>query len=86
MVTWATHRECELDTVDHRRIAFMLRATFPPYTSSFLGRRSWLGARPELRVVGYDGAGIAAHAGVLPVTEGLGRWPPGDLVWNGSMI
>lgn len=43
----------------------MLRAAFPAYVNSFPGRRSWSGARPELRVVAHDRAGVAAHAGVL---------------------
>jgi nodulation protein A len=43
----------------------MLRAAFPTYVDAFAGRRSWSGARPELRVLAHDRAGVAAHAGVL---------------------
>ncbi|PZV33464.1 NodA family N-acyltransferase, partial [Mesorhizobium kowhaii] len=31
----------------------------------FEGGRSWAGARPEFRAIGYDAHGIAAHIGVL---------------------
>jgi nodulation protein A len=74
MVSWTVWREGELDPDEHGRIASMLRAAFPAYVRSFPGRRSWSGARPELRVVAHDRAGVAAHAGVLrrfiQVTDG----------------
>jgi nodulation protein A len=58
-------RESELDPDAHGRIASVLRAAFPDYVESYRGRRSWAGARPELRVLAHDDAGVAAHAGVL---------------------
>lgn len=64
-VSWASWREGELDPAAHGRIASMLRAAFPAYANAFPGRRSWSGARPELRVVAHDPVGVAAHAGVL---------------------
>jgi nodulation protein A len=65
VVSWTSRREGELGPDEHSRIASMLRAAFPDAASAFSGRRSWSGARPELRVLAHDRAGVAAHAGVL---------------------
>ncbi|MFI6244361.1 hypothetical protein ACIBEF_31385 [Micromonospora sp. NPDC050795] len=65
MTPWTFAREGTLDPAGHAEIAATLRAAFPTYPGAFEGRRSWAGARPELRVTIRDDAGVAAHAGVL---------------------
>jgi nodulation protein A len=62
---WRVRWEGDLHADDHERLAGLLRAAFPGYAHAYPGRRTWAGARPELRVVGYDGAVPVAHAGAL---------------------
>ncbi|GIG65303.1 GNAT family N-acetyltransferase [Phytomonospora endophytica] len=63
-LTWTVAREGDLGTADHTELAAMLATAYPQYPGKFTGTRSWLGARPEARVVGRDGE-VAAHAGVV---------------------
>ncbi|WP_309486656.1 MULTISPECIES: NodA family N-acyltransferase [unclassified Sinorhizobium] len=68
-VRWKLCWESELELSDHTELAEFFRATYGP-TGAFNAKpfengRSWAGARPELRVVGYDSRGVAAHLGVL---------------------
>ncbi len=65
MTEWRVRREGDLDAGDHERLAALLRAAFPQYAHAYPERRSWAGARPELRVIGYDGPEPVAHAGAL---------------------
>lgn len=65
MTAWCVRREGELDADDHGRLAALLRAAFPHYAHAYPDRRSWAGARPELRVIAHDGPVPVAHAGVL---------------------
>ncbi|MEV0650438.1 hypothetical protein AB0I28_34790 [Phytomonospora sp. NPDC050363] len=62
---WCARREGELLPHDHTALATMLDGVYPEYPGRFTGTRSWLGARPEARVIGGDDSGIAAHAGVV---------------------
>lgn len=62
---WRVRRESDLGPDDHDRLAAMLRAAFPDHVHAFPERRSWSGARPELRVVAEDADGPVAHAGAL---------------------
>ncbi|MFH0301638.1 NodA family N-acyltransferase [Bradyrhizobium sp. 31Argb] len=68
-VRWKLCWENELQLADHVELAEFFRKTYGP-TGAFNGKpfegsRSWAGARPELRVIGYDSRGVAAHMGLL---------------------
>ncbi|PDT18984.1 nodulation N-acyltransferase NodA [Rhizobium hidalgonense] len=68
-VRWKVCWENELELSDHTELADFFRKTYGPtgaYNAlPFEGARSWSGARPELRVIGYDAHGVAAHMGLL---------------------
>ncbi|MGX9431577.1 NodA family N-acyltransferase [Bradyrhizobium sp. LeoA1S1] len=68
-VRWKLCWENELQLADHVELAEFFRKTYGP-TGAFNGKpfegsRSWAGARPELRAIGYDSRGVAAHMGLL---------------------
>ncbi|MCC8960252.1 NodA family N-acyltransferase [Bradyrhizobium sp. Pear77] len=68
-VQWTLRWESELQLEDHVELAEFFRAAYGP-TGAFNGKpfegsRSWAGARPELRAIGYDSRGVAAHLGLL---------------------
>ncbi|AVA24070.1 NodA family N-acyltransferase [Rhizobium sp. NXC24] len=66
---WRLCWESDLELADHVELAKFFRTTYGPTgafnAKPFEGSRSWAGARPELRLIGYDADGIAAHLGVL---------------------
>nr|AJD81412.1 NodA [Bradyrhizobium sp. NAS124]AJD81416.1 NodA [Bradyrhizobium sp. NAS150] len=66
---WRTCWENDLQLADHVEISEFFRkaygATGAFNAQPFEGNRSWAGARPELRVIGYDDRGVAAHIGAL---------------------
>nr|WP_284272546.1 NodA family N-acyltransferase [Bradyrhizobium iriomotense]CDY73208.1 N-acyltransferase [Bradyrhizobium iriomotense] len=66
---WRTCWENDLQLADHVEISEFFRGAYGPTgvfnAKPFEGDRSWAGARPELRVVGYDDRGVAAHIGAL---------------------
>nr|CAJ41281.1 NodA protein [Bradyrhizobium sp. C10-2] len=66
---WRTYWENDLQLADHVQISEFFRSAYGPTgafnAKPFEGNRSWAGARPELRVVGYDDCGVAAHIGAL---------------------
>jgi len=66
---WKTYWENELRPDDHAQLAEFFRVVYGAENRSnariFEGNRSWAGARPELRIIGYDARGVAAHYGVL---------------------
>ncbi|MCP3380476.1 MULTISPECIES: NodA family N-acyltransferase [unclassified Bradyrhizobium] len=66
---WRTCWENNLQLADHVQISGFFRSAYGPTgafnAKPFEGNRSWAGARPELRVVGYDDRGVAAHIGAL---------------------
>ncbi|WP_085984603.1 NodA family N-acyltransferase [Methylobacterium sp. WSM2598] len=68
-VRWRLCWESELDLADHAELAEFLRNAYNPsgaYNAKpFEGGRSWAGARPELRAIGYDSKGVAAHIAAL---------------------
>jgi len=68
-VRWKLCWENELELSDHTELAEFLRKTYGPTgafnAEPFEGGHSWAGARPELRVIGYDAHGVAAHMGLL---------------------
>ncbi|WP_375779252.1 NodA family N-acyltransferase [Bradyrhizobium sp. ma5] len=68
-VRWSLRWENELRLADHAELADFFRNSYGPTGSSnarpFEGNRSWAGARPEVRAIGYDARGVAAHVGLL---------------------
>nr|CCC58445.1 N-acyltransferase [Bradyrhizobium sp. ARR781]CDY73098.1 N-acyltransferase [Bradyrhizobium sp. ARR338]CDY73159.1 N-acyltransferase [Bradyrhizobium sp. ARR703]CDY73169.1 N-acyltransferase [Bradyrhizobium sp. ARR780]CDY73187.1 N-acyltransferase [Bradyrhizobium sp. ARR836] len=68
-VRWKVAWENELRLADHIELSDFFRKTYGPTgafnAKPFEANRSWAGARPEIRVIGYDARGIAAHVGLL---------------------
>ncbi|ARO32378.1 nodulation protein NodA 1 (plasmid) [Rhizobium sp. NXC14] len=68
-VRWKLCWENELQLADHVELSDFFRKTYGPTglfnAKPFEGSRSWAGARPELRAIGYDQSGVAAHMGLL---------------------
>jgi len=68
-VQWSLRWENELRLADHAELAEFFRKSYGPTgafnAQPFEGSRSWAGARPELRAIGYDARGVAAHLGLL---------------------
>ncbi|WP_061849654.1 NodA family N-acyltransferase [Bradyrhizobium sp. DOA1] len=68
-IKWRTCWENDLQLADHAEISEFFRNAYGPTgafnAKPFEGIRSWAGARPELRVIGYDERGVAAHIGGL---------------------
>ncbi|QKC98823.1 NodA family N-acyltransferase [Mesorhizobium sp. NZP2298] len=66
---WRLCWENELQLPEHLELSEFFRKTYEPTGAfngkQFAGGRSWAGARPELRVIGYDVDGVAAHLGLL---------------------
>ncbi|KAA3448414.1 acyltransferase [Mesorhizobium sp. SARCC-RB16n] len=66
---WRLCWENELSLDDHVELAAFFRAIYGPTgifnAKPFEGSQSWGGARPELRAIGYDSKGVAAHIGLL---------------------
>ncbi|WP_201413637.1 NodA family N-acyltransferase [Mesorhizobium sp. J8] len=68
-VRWKLSWESELQLEDHVELAKFFRESYGPTgafnAKPFEGSKSWAGARPELRAIAYDSAGVAAHMGLL---------------------
>ncbi|MBB4365368.1 nodulation protein A [Bradyrhizobium sp. CIR18] len=68
-VQWSRRWESELQLTDHAELAEFFRKSYGPTgafnAQPFEGHRSWAGARPEVRIIGYDAQGVAAHLGLL---------------------
>ncbi|WFU23350.1 NodA family N-acyltransferase [Bradyrhizobium sp. CB1717] len=68
-VQWSLRWESELRLADHAELAEFFRKSYGPTgafnAQPFEGNRSWAGARPEVRGIGYDARGVAAHIGLL---------------------
>nr|CDY73152.1 N-acyltransferase [Bradyrhizobium sp. ARR634]CDY73158.1 N-acyltransferase [Bradyrhizobium sp. ARR697]CDY73167.1 N-acyltransferase [Bradyrhizobium sp. ARR777]CDY73183.1 N-acyltransferase [Bradyrhizobium sp. ARR823] len=68
-VEWRLRWENELQLADHAELAEFFRNSYGPTgefnAQPFEGNRSWAGARPELRIIGYDARGVAGHIGLL---------------------
>ncbi|KYK45327.1 acyltransferase [Bradyrhizobium liaoningense] len=68
-VQWSRRWESELQLTDHAELAEFFRKSYGPTgafnAQPFEGNRSWAGARPEVRIIGYDARGVAAHVGLL---------------------
>ncbi|KRP98885.1 acyltransferase [Bradyrhizobium yuanmingense] len=68
-VQWSRRWESELGLTDHAELSEFFRKSYGPTgafnAQPFQGSRSWAGARPEVRVIGRDARGVAAHVGLL---------------------
>nr|CCC58420.1 N-acyltransferase [Bradyrhizobium sp. ARR341] len=68
-VHWSRHWENDLQLADHVELAEFFRNSYGPTgkfnAQPFEGNRSWAGARPEIRIIGRDERGVAAHVGLL---------------------
>ncbi len=66
---WRLCWENELQLADHVELSDFFRKSYGRTgafnAKPFDGGRSWAGARPELRAIGYDAHGVAAHVGIL---------------------
>jgi nodulation protein A len=64
-IEWTLRWEADLGTDDHTALAALFARYFPRDHATFTGARSWMGARPEARVIGYDGDRPVAHIGFV---------------------
>lgn len=62
---WTLRWEADLSTADHDSLSALLLRVYPMHDKTFRDGRSWSGAIPEARVIGYDGARPVAHLGFL---------------------
>lgn len=62
---WRLRWEADLSTADHDSLSALLLRVYPMHDKTFRDGRSWSGAIPEARVIGYDGARPVAHLGFL---------------------
>jgi nodulation protein A len=62
---WTTVREGNVPIETHTALAGLLRAAYPHFPEYFGGRRSWSYVRPEVRMIGWEGAAAVATAGAL---------------------
>ncbi|WP_433802223.1 GNAT family N-acetyltransferase [Actinomycetospora sp. CA-084318] len=60
-LAWETH----LGPEDHEVVGGLLACSYAPTTTVFAPGHSWAGARPELRVLGWQRRELVAHAGVI---------------------
>ncbi|PAQ09962.1 hypothetical protein CIT26_10340 [Mesorhizobium temperatum] len=76
-VRWRLCWENELQLADHVELSDFFRKTNGRTgafnAKPFEGGRSWAGARPEFRAIGYDAHGVAAHIGILRRSSWLSR-------------
>jgi nodulation protein A len=62
---WQQVWESDVPEDLHEALAALLVRAYPTHAAVFVGRRSWSGARPEVRVVGLAGDRPVAHFGIL---------------------
>lgn len=62
---WRVRWENDLNAAEHTALSALLARIYPAHGATFTDGRTWSGAIPELRVVGYDNGHPVAHAGVL---------------------
>lgn len=63
-LVWSQHWETELAAAEHDAIAALLTVAFPR-TAAFAEGRSWVGARPECRLVARTDGRPVAHAALV---------------------
>ena len=64
-IEWTLRWEADLSADDHTALARLFGRYYPEQQSVFVGARSWMGARPEARVIGYDAGRPVAHLGFV---------------------
>jgi nodulation protein A len=62
---WTLAPESGISSHTHKALAGMLARAYPEYAGTFGGRRSWMWARPEARMVGMAGGRPVAHLGLV---------------------
>jgi len=70
--TWRLHWEADLAADDHVWLGALLAKIYPDHAATFR-ERSYSGARPEGRIVGYAGDSPIAHLGFLRRTLRTGE-------------
>lgn len=80
-VTWRSRWEVDLTEAEHTAIAELAAAAFP---RSDFGGRSWHSARPEGRLIGYDGDRPVAHLAFLRRSVRVGGVPIGGVPVGGA--
>jgi len=75
-LTWRLRWEADLSPGDHDALSELLSRIYPEDHAVFTAGRSWAGARPEGRVIGYQDGRPVAHLGfirrTLRITETSG--------------
>jgi nodulation protein A len=64
-VSWSLTWEDDVTPDEHAELAALFSRCFPHSLTPFAGARSWSSGRPEVRLVGRDGADVVAHLGIL---------------------
>ncbi|MHC6221153.1 GNAT family N-acetyltransferase [Arthrobacter sp. MMS24-S77] len=64
-MTWRLCWEADISQKEHARLSGLLARIYPDHQATFSNGRSWSGARPEGRLIGYDGRKPVAHLGFL---------------------
>lgn len=64
-IDWSVRWEADLAAEDHAALAALFARYYPDEHTVFTGTRSWMGARPEARVIGYDRGRPIAHLGFV---------------------
>lgn len=64
-IEWTLRWEADLTAAEHTDLATLFARYYPEDHATFTGTRSWMSARPEARVVGYDGDRPVAHIGFV---------------------
>lgn len=64
-LVWRLRWEADLSRDEHDALAGLLSGIYPDHYDTFVDGRSWSGARPEGRVIGYAEGRPVAHLGFL---------------------
>lgn len=64
-IEWALRWEADLSGDDHIALSALFARCYPEDRATFTGSRSWMGARPEVRVIGSDQGRPVAHVGFV---------------------
>ncbi|WEO77033.1 GNAT family N-acetyltransferase [Cryobacterium sp. SO2] len=64
-IEWTLCWEADLSAEHHTALAALFARYYPNDHATFTGARSWMGARPEARVIGFDDGRPVAHLGFV---------------------
>ncbi|MGY4858405.1 GNAT family N-acetyltransferase [Cryobacterium sp. AP23] len=64
-IEWTLRWEADLSEQDHTALAALFARYYPRDAVTFTGARSWMGARPEARVIGSHQGRPVAHLGFI---------------------